>query len=122
MCPIDEYGNTGWQVCNLVSISGKDIESKEDFLLACRAASMIATVQASYNKFPFLGEVTERIINNDPLIGVSISGIMTNPGILLDPEILQEGAKIVREENEFYANKLGMKPASRTTCIKPEFF
>ena len=119
-CPIDEYGNTGWQVCNLVSISGQEITNSELFYKACKDASTLATIQATYMKFPFLGEVTERIIKNDPLIGVSISGIMTNPDILLDSNILRYGAGIVKAQNSKIAKALGIKEASRTTVIKPK--
>lgn len=120
MCPIDKDGRTGWQVCNLVSISGKDMVNMEDFFTACKHAATIATIQAAYNKFPFLGEVTEDIVKTDPLIGVSISGIMTNPDLLLDNDVLTKGANIVKEQNKKIAAALKINPASRTTCIKPD--
>lgn len=118
--PIDSEGNTGWQFCNLSIISGKNIETEEDFYRACKAAATLGTIQATYNKFPFLGEVTERIVREDPLIGVSISGIMTNPDILLNESILKNGAKIVKDQNEKIAKILGINPASRTTTVKPD--
>lgn len=121
MLPVDPVtGKTGWQFCNLVSISGKDINSKEEFYEVCKHASTLATIQASYMKFPFLGEVTESIINNDPLIGVSISGIMCTPDILLDEEILRNGAEIVKSQNFKIANILRIKESSRCTCEKPD--
>lgn len=95
----------------------------EDFFYkACKDAATLATVQATYMKFPFLGEVTEGIIKNDPLIGVSISGIMTNPDILLNENILRRGAEIVKQQNEKIASLLGINKASRTTAIKPRNF
>lgn len=111
---------TGIQFCNLVSISGKESTTKEKFYQQCKAAATIGTIQATYNSFPFLGEVTEQLAKNDPLIGVSISGIMMNPDILLNPDILQEGARIIKEQNSKIAKLLGINPASRTTCIKPK--
>lgn len=111
---------TGIQFCNLVSISGKESTTKEKFYHQCKAAATIGTIQATYNSFPFLGEVTEQLAKNDPLIGVSISGIMMNPNILLDPDVLQEGARIIKEQNSKIAKLLGINPASRTTCIKPK--
>lgn len=117
---IDEYGNTGVQFCNLVSISGKDMTNEDYFYKACKDAATIATIQASYMEFPFLGEVTERIVKNDPLIGVSISGIMMNPEILLNPNILQKGAEIIKEQNAKIAAILGINPSSRCTCVKPK--
>lgn len=115
-------GITGWQFCNLISISGKEIESENDFYKICKAAATLATVQASYQSFNFLGKNTELIVQNDPLIGVSIGGVMTNPSILLDPEILTTGAKIVKEQNYKIAQILGINPSSRCTAIKPKKF
>ena len=93
----------------------------EDFFYkACKDAATLATIQATYMDFPFLGKITENIIKNDPLIGVSISGIMTNPDILLDENILKKGAEIIKSQNEKIAHILGINSSSRCTCIKPE--
>lgn len=114
------FNNVLTKQCNLSIISGKNIETEEDFYKACKAAATLGTIQATYNKFPFLGEVTERIVKEDPLIGVSISGIMTNPDILLNENILRKGAEIVKNQNEKIAKILGINPASRTTTVKPD--
>lgn len=113
-------GKTGWQFCNLVTISGRNIDSEEDFYSACKHASTIATIQAAYNEFPFLGEVTEELVKSDPLIGVSISGIMCNPEILLDPKVLRNGAKVVLDQNTKIAKALNINIATRTTTVKPD--
>ena len=70
--------------------------------------------------FPYLGEATTNIIKSDPLIGVSIGGIMNNPAILLNKDILAVGAIQVRQQNAKIARILGINPASRTTCVKPD--
>lgn len=114
------FNNILTKQCNLTSISGKESTTKEKFYQQCKAAATIGTIQATYNSFPFLGEVTEQLAKNDPLIGVSISGIMMNPNILLDPDVLQEGARIIKKQNSKIAQLLGINPASRTTCIKPK--
>ena len=119
--PVDEEtGETGWQACNLSTINCSKIETKEDFYESCRAASIIGTLQAGFNKFEYLGEVSERIIAREALLGVSMTGIMDCPEICLDPEVQNEGAKIVKETNKEMAKKVGVNPAARTTCIKPE--
>lgn len=112
-------GKSGWQFCNLVTISGKEMDNEEDFYKACKDASTIATIQAAYQSFPFLGSVTEELVKNDPLIGVSISGIMCNLEVLLHEETLQEGARIVKEQNSKIAKILGINESSRCTTIKP---
>ena len=118
--PIDKEGNTGWQVCNLVSINGNECGKLTDFYDYCEAASTLATIQAIYMSFPYLNKATENIIKEDPLIGVSIGGIMNHPEILLNKTILQTGARIVKSQNERVAKILGVNPSSRTTCVKPD--
>lgn len=114
------FNNILTKQCNLISISGKESTTEEKFYKQCKAAATIGTIQATYNSFPFLGEVTEQLAKNDPLIGVSISGIMMNPDILLNENILRKGAEIIKEQNSKIANLLRINPASRTTCIKPK--
>lgn len=105
--------------CNLTEINGGMCDTEEKFYEACRAAAILGTLQASYTDMPFLGVDTEELIRDEALIGVSITGIMDNPKILLTPEILRNGAKIVNETNELLAAILGINPAARTTCVKP---
>lgn len=68
---------------------------------------------------PFLGKDTQELIEHEALLGVSITGIMDNPHILLNPEILQKGAKIVKEVNAHIAYLIGINPAARCTAVKP---
>jgi len=105
--------------CNLTEINGGECNTEKKFYEACEAASIIGTLQASYTHMPFLGQDTEELIRHEALIGVSITGIMDNPKILLNPEILRKGAEIVKAINEEIANIIGINPAARTTAIKP---
>jgi ribonucleoside-diphosphate reductase alpha chain len=110
----------GFQMCNLTTINGALVKTPEDFQKAARAASIVGTLQAAYTDMPYLGPVTRLINDREALLGVSICGIMDNPQVLLEPEVLQEGAAMVRKTNERLATKLGIAPAARTTCVKPE--
>lgn len=105
--------------CNLTEINGSECLTEEKFFEACKAASIIGTLQAAYTDMPFLGSDTEALIRYEALIGVSITGIMDNPNILLNPEILRKGAEVVKETNQMIADLIGINPAARTTCIKP---
>lgn len=105
--------------CNLSEINGGQCNTEEKFYAACEAASILGTLQASYTDMPFLGTDTEELIRDEALIGVSITGIMDNPKILLNPEILRKGAEIVNKTNEKLAKIIGINPAARTTCVKP---
>jgi ribonucleoside-triphosphate reductase len=121
MWPVDEdTGKTGWQACNLSTINCAKIKTKEDFYDACKAASIIGTFQAGFNDFDYLGETSEKIIKREALLGVSMTGIMEQHDICLDPEIQKMGADIVKKTNKVMAKKIGINQAARTTCIKPE--
>lgn len=118
--PYDEQGRSGVQFCNLTTIAARGINVPHDFFQRARFASLIGTLQAGYDKFPFLGEVSENITKREALLGVSICGILDNPDILLRPDVLRSGALVVREANRNVAELLGINPATRTTAIKPE--
>ena len=110
---------SGWQGCNLTEINGGKCNTEEDFYKACRAASILGTLQAGYTDFKFLTETSKLIFDREALLGVSITGWMNNPDILFDEKILQKGAEIVKEVNKEMAAIIGINPAARTTCVKP---
>ena len=112
-------GKTGWQGCNLTEINGGKCTSKEEFFKACRAGSIMGTLQAGYTDFKYLEQTSKEIFEREALLGVSVTGWMNNPEILLDVEIQKEGAEIVKKVNKEVAALIGINPAARTTCVKP---
>ena len=112
-------GESGWQGCNLTEINGGMCVTEEDLYKACRAASILGTLQAGYTDFKFLSDTSKKIFDREALLGVSITGWMNNPDILFDGKILEKGAKIVKETNRKVAAIIGINPAARTTCVKP---
>lgn len=119
MKPVTQDGRSGWQFCNLVEQNGGQCVDKETFLRACRASTILATLQAGYTDFKYLSPETKEITEREALIGVSITGWMNNPEILFDEDILKEGAEIVKQTNKEIAGIIGINPAARTTCAKP---
>ena len=93
-------------------------KTKQQFLDICASASVVGTLQAGYTSFPYLGKVTEDIVKGEALLGVSVTGWMNNP-MLFDAELLEEGARIVKQTNERVAKMIGINQAARTTCVKP---
>jgi len=110
---------SGWQGCNLTEINGGMCNTEEDFYKACRAASILGTLQAGYTDFRFLSDTSKKIFDREALLGVSVTGWMNNPDILFNEKILEKGAKIVRETNKKVSALIGINPAARTTCVKP---
>ncbi|MDR2863668.1 MAG: hypothetical protein LBV54_07355, partial [Puniceicoccales bacterium] len=110
----------GWQMCNLTTINAASSHSPEEFYENCRAAAFIGTLQASYTKMPYLGPVTQFINERESLLGVSITGILDNPTLMLNPTVLETGAAAVKAENSRVAALIGIPAAARATCVKPE--
>ena len=112
-------GHTGFGFCNLVEINVAACKTEEVFFQACWSAGVIATLQAGYTKFPYLGWVTESIVRRDALIGVGLTGIMDNPAIGLNSAILKSGAAVVLDANKHTADLIGIKTSARCTTVKP---
>lgn len=119
--PVTEDGVCGVQFCNLSSVNGALVTSQASFLEAVEAATIIGTLQASYTEeLRYLNQAARKLTEQEALLGVSITGVMDNPDVLLNPANQTEAAKYAVEINDLWARKLGINPAARVTCIKPE--
>jgi len=114
--PCLEISLRPYQFCNLVDINVSNIESEEDYLDRVEAATIMATLQASYTDFHYLREEWKKTTEKEALIGVGQTGIASNK---LTPEMLQRGAELVKSVNENIAEKIGINKAARTTTVKP---
>lgn len=104
------------QFCNLVEINASDLTTQEELELRCKMATRIATLQAGYTDFHYLRPVWQRTTEKDALIGVSMTGVASGNVQNLD---LKAANKVIKNENIEMAEKIGIKPAARRTCIKP---
>lgn len=114
--PCCEIGLRPYQFCNLTEVNVSNVTSQEDLDERVTAATFIGTLQASYTDFHYLRDVWRRTTERDSLIGVSMTGIAS--GAVLDLDMSQ-AASCVKRENSRVAALLGIKPAARTTCVKP---
>lgn len=112
-------GKSGWQGCNLTEINGSMCTNKDEFMKACRAASILGTLQAGYTDFRYVSDTSRKIFDREALLGVSITGWMNNPAVLFDEETQKDGAKTVKKLNAQVAKLININPAARTTCVKP---
>lgn len=110
----------GVQFCNLTSINGAKTDSIERFMEAVKAATIIGTAQAAYTHFPYLSRTATKLTEEEALLGVSITGMMDNPQVLLDATIQRKAAQYAVQLNAEWARKMGINPAARITCVKPE--
>ena len=114
--PCCEIALRPYQFCNLTEINSSDLESQEDYEQRARVAAFIGTLQAGYTDFHYLRDIWRRTTEKDALIGVSMTGIASGKVLNLD---MKKAAKAVRQENKRVASLIDVKPAARTTCVKP---
>lgn len=110
---------SGVAVCNLCEINGAAIKNREDFEEVVTAAAIIGTLQAGYTEPGYLTRVSKDIVEREALLGISITGMMDNPDICFDEDLLNEMAALACSVNQKWAETLGIRPAARVTCVKP---
>ena len=114
--PCCEIGLRPNQFCNLTEVNVSDVTTQEELEERVAAATFIGTLQASYTDFHYLRPVWKRTTEKDALIGVSMTGIASGGVLNLD---MTAASLIVKRENRRIAMQIGIKPAARTTCVKP---
>lgn len=102
--------------CNLVEVNFSNVVDQKDLNERCRAASFIATLQASYTDFHYLRDIWKKTTEKDALLGVSGTGISSGACLKLN---LTEAAEVIALENERLAKIIGINKAARQTCVKP---
>jgi len=120
--PCHEIALRPYTFCNLTEINGGFIESEEHFFKLSEIASFFGTLQAGFTDFHYIRNVWKKHTEKDSLVGVGMTGICNGNILELreqNKNILKEGAKIVKDENERVANIIGIKKAARTTTVKP---
>lgn len=114
--PCCEISLRPFQFCNLTEVNVSDVETQEEYVARAKAATLIGTLQASYTDFHYLRPVWKRNTEKDYLIGVSMTGIASGSVLKLD---MESAANEVKKENKRVAGLIGIKPAARTTTVKP---
>jgi len=114
--PCCEIALRPFQFCNLCEVNVSDVDTQEELNDRVAAASFIGTLQAGYTEFHYLREVWQETTEKDALIGVSMTGIASGKVLKLN---VHEAADHVKLMNRLTAKTIGVKPAARTTCVKP---
>ena len=115
--PCVEIALKACSFCNLTTINASDIEDQADLNARAIMAARIGTLQSGYTDFHYLRDCWQQNCEKEPLLGISMTGIASGNVLALN---LEEAAKLAVEENKRIAELIGIKPAKRVTCVKPE--
>lgn len=115
--PCGEIGLRPNSFCNLSEVNAATVTNQEDLNNRVKAASFLGTLQAAYDDLsPLLRDVWKKNIQEERLLGVSLTGIASGAIHHLD---LAEAAQEAVKENERIAKMIGISPAHRVTTVKP---
>ena len=114
--PCCEIALRPFQFCNLCEVNVSDVTTQEELNNRVEAAAFIGTLQAGYTDFHYLREIWQETTEKDALVGVSMTGIASGKVTQLD---MTEAANKARSMNRIVAKTIGIRPAARTTTVKP---
>jgi ribonucleoside-diphosphate reductase alpha chain len=111
------------EFCNLSEVVLRSTDTVEDVQEKVRLATIIGTLQSSLVNFRFLRAKWRKNVEEERLLGVSLTGIMDHP---LLGSVSKEAADVLEllrataiETNAELAEKLGIPPSAAITTVKP---
>ena len=111
-------------LCNLTTINCVDAVKKDCVWDAIVGAVFLGTLQAAYTDFPSISTRWAEHAKEDALLGVSITGVQQVfeqwCDALMNPPRKEDLQSVLKGTNELTAAWIGIKPAKRITCGKPE--
>jgi len=101
----------------------RSTDSISDIAEKVKIATVIGTIQATMTHFPYLRKIWKTNTEEENLLGVSLTGILDNKMMTEDGDYLKAQLTYLKEvsieTNKELAEKLGIKPSTATSCIKP---
>lgn len=130
------------QGCNLSEIVVRPDDTLDTLKEKAKSAAILGTLQATLTDFRYLRKVWKNNMEEEALLGVSLTGILDHPvmsGLQVENEVdvgsrtiyevpalystlpiwLDEIKNVVIETNKKWAKLLGVNASAATTCVKP---
>ncbi len=109
------------QFCNLTEVVLHPDDTMDDFLEKIEHAVLLGLLQTTLTNYQFLDEEWLRNVQDDPLLGVSLTGLRDHP-VLGSTECshwLQIGRRHAHKATGRFARKMGVKKPKAVTTVKP---
>ena len=121
--PCGEILLRSMQCCNLSEIIVRPDDSLVQLREKARIAAFLGTLQSAMTNIRYLRPTWKKNMEEERLLGVSITGILDNWLLTTEnpdlPELLDDLKQIVIDTNKEWADKLGIQQSTATTCVKP---
>ena len=108
------------EFCNLSEAVIRESDKPVDIIKKVKFATILGTLQSTLIDFRYLSSEWKNNCEEERLLGVSLTGIMDNRILYYpDPPFLEKLKKTAIDTNIEWSKRLGIKPSSAITCIKP---
>ena len=112
------------EFCNLTEVIIRPEDTQKDIARKIRLVTILGTWQASLTHFPYLSSEWKKNCEEEALLGVSLTGIMDNPMMVMKDHgllgvVLEDLKQIAIDTNKEWADKLGINRSAAITTVKP---
>jgi len=120
--PCSEIILKPYQFCNLSTVVARASDTRHDLRRKVTIATIFGTMQSTLTNFPYLRPIWRENTEAERLLGVSITGIMSNELLTgkQRKEVLEELRDLARTVNRYWAGVLNVPESTAITCVKPE--
>ena len=111
------------EVCNLTEVVVREADTADTLTEKMHLATVLGTWQSTLHNFTYVTAAWKRNIQEERLLGVSLTGIFDNPLLYTEGSKLEKLLVALKEEaigtNAALAKKLDIEASKAITCIKP---
>lgn len=113
------------QTCNLSEVVVRQYDTPETLAKKVRLATILGTIQSCFTNFRYVGAKWKRNVEEERLLGVSMTGIMDNDltsgrrGMQPLADVLKQLRLVARDTNREWAARFGIPASAAITCVKP---
>lgn len=111
------------EFCNLTEVIIREEDTLDTLLKKVEIATILGTFQSTLTDFRYLRSIWKKNVEEERLLGVSLTGIMDHPVLGIVSDQTKEWLTKMREHsisvNKKWAEKLGINPSAAITTVKP---